>query len=57
VMPGFWDFSNQHKSLWTPELARARLLKSGLTVTFAENFGTLQTLAIATKASKSRASV
>lgn len=50
-MPGFWDSSNQHKSLWTPALGKKRLEDQGFKVSLAQNFGTLQTILIAVKAS------
>ncbi len=45
-----WDMSNQHKSLWTPALARRRFEAAGFVVKTAENLGDLNTVVIAVKA-------
>jgi len=41
------DWVNQHKSLWTPALARKRFEQAGFNVEYAENLGTLNTLLVA----------
>lgn len=45
--PHAWDMSNQHKSLWTPQLTKARFEAAGFKVTFAGNLGTIQTAIVA----------
>ncbi len=45
--PFSWDDVNQHKTLWTPALARKRFEAAGFTVEYAENLGTLNTLVVA----------
>lgn len=47
--PHAWDMSNQHKSLWTPDLARARFEEAGFVVKVAENLGSIQTAVVAHK--------
>jgi hypothetical protein len=47
--PHAWDLSNQHKSLWTPELARQRFLEAGFETKYVGNLGTLQTAIVAQK--------
>lgn len=45
--PHSWDQSNQHKSLWTPSLARARFTEAGFKVEEATNLGSIQTVVVA----------
>lgn len=45
--PYSWDESNQHKTLWTPDLARARFEKAGFRVEWCGHLGTLQTVLVA----------
>jgi hypothetical protein len=45
--PFSWDDVNQHKTLWTPGLARKRFEEAGFTVDHAGNLGTLNTLLVA----------
>jgi hypothetical protein len=45
--PFSWDDVNQHKTLWTPGLARKRFEAAGFTVEHAANLGTLNTLVVA----------
>ena len=47
--PHSWDEPNQHKSLWTPLLARERFEAAGFKVEVAENLGTLNTVIVARK--------
>lgn len=47
--PFSWDMSNQHKSLWTPELGALRLKNAGFDVHAAKNLGTIQTVLVAVK--------
>lgn len=47
--PHSWDEPNQHKSLWTPALARERFEAAGFSVEVAKNLGTLNTVVIARK--------
>lgn len=47
--PHYWDLTNQHKTLWTPELAKMRFTDAGFTVERASSFGDLNTLVICRK--------
>lgn len=47
--PHLWDMPNQHKSLWTPDLARQRFAAAGFSVELAENLGSLNTVIVARK--------
>jgi SAM-dependent methyltransferase len=47
--PYSWDDSNQHKSLWTPELTRSRFEAAGFRVEWCGHLGTLQTAITATR--------
>lgn len=47
--PYAWDISNQHKSLWTPNLARKRFEEAGFQVELSENLGSIQTVVVARK--------
>lgn len=48
--PHHWDAVNQHKTLWTPALAKQRFERAGFKVEVASNFGDLNTLIVARKA-------
>jgi hypothetical protein len=45
--PFSWDDVNQHKTLWTPGLARKRFEEAGFSVKHSANLGTLNTLIVA----------
>lgn len=47
--PFRWDMVNQHKSLWTPGLARKRFEQAGFKVALSENVSDLQTYIVASK--------